>query len=156
MHVRELNVAGDATAAAAALALQRLAYRAEADLIGRDDIPPLWEDLDGLRACGETFVAAFGEPDALIGFVSYKVAGDTLDVHRLVVHPSHVRRGIATALVEATVGCARAAGCHHVTVSTASANQPAVVLYTRLGFARVEELEVVPGFLISRFRRALY
>ena len=45
----------DASTARQVLALQRMAYRIEADLIGFDDIPPLQESLDELQACKEVF-----------------------------------------------------------------------------------------------------
>ena len=45
----------DASTARQVLALQRMAYRIEADLIGFDDILPLQESQDELKACKEVF-----------------------------------------------------------------------------------------------------
>ena len=58
----------------------------------------------------------------LVGAVSYKRDGDTVDIHRLVVDPAAFRGGIATALLDALE--AREAGATHWTVGTGAANAP--------------------------------
>jgi ribosomal protein S18 acetylase RimI-like enzyme len=90
----------DRAVAGAALAVQRRAYRVEADLVGFDAIPPLHESLADLQASTETFLAA-NVDGQLAGLVSWKRAGDTLDLHRLAVDPRFFRAGIGRALVRA-------------------------------------------------------
>ena len=139
-----------ADVARAALELQRRSYRIEADLVGFDAIPPLHESLAGLQASGETFLAALVD-DRLAGFVSWKVIGETLDLHRLAVDPGHFRAGIGRALVrgaEAAVPAAR-----RVIVQTGAANEPAKALYRSEGFDQVGEREVVPGFWVTLFEK---
>jgi ribosomal protein S18 acetylase RimI-like enzyme len=121
--------------------LQRASYAVEAELIGAASLPPMHETPDQLRASGETFLGAL-RTGRLLGVVSYKRDGDTVDIHRLAVHPSAFRRGIARDLLDALE--AREAGAGHWTVGTGAGNLPARTLYERRGFAVTEE-RVVPG-----------
>lgn len=131
-------------------ALQRAAYRVEADLIGHDGIPPLHETPEALRTCGETFLGAVVE-GVLAGAVSYRVDGAVLDLHRVMVHPDFFRRGLARRLVGAAE--AAAPGAARVVVSTGSLNVPAQRLYEGLGFREVGEREVAPGLRVTTFEK---
>lgn len=138
--------------AAAILLLQRLAYRREADLIGSDAIPPLHEPLEALQNSGETFFGYVLEGQ-LAGAVSYKRSGALLDIHRLMVHPAFLRRGIARALLQFVQGCEP--GIERVIVSTGSLNTPALALYQQQGFAATGQEEVVPGLWITHLEKIL-
>jgi ribosomal protein S18 acetylase RimI-like enzyme len=138
--VEPLDLADDATLAAV-VALQRASYAVEAELIGAPSLPALIETPEQLRASGETFLGAT-DGETLLGAVSYKRDGDTVDIHRLVVDPGAFRRGIATALLDALER--REVGADHWTVGTGAANLPARTLYERRGFAVAEE-RIVPG-----------
>src|SRR5262245_58351469 len=92
----------DSAIAMEVLHLERRAYRAEADPIGSDAIPPLHETLEGLQACGETFLGAIDDGE-IVGAVSWRLIDATLDIHRLVVRPDHFRRRIGTSLVRAAL-----------------------------------------------------
>ncbi len=140
----------DSTVARDVLALQRRAYRIEADLIGSDGIPPLTESLDELRRSGETFLGAFVD-GVLAGVVSWKRDGDTLDIHRLAVDPAYFRRGIGAGLVRRAEAAEPAA--LRVIVQTGAANEPAKTLYRREGFAEVGEREVAPGLRVTLFEK---
>ena len=94
-----------------------------------------------LRGCGETFLGA-REGGELLGAVSFRRAGGTVDIHRLVVDPGAFRRGVASALLDALEE--RETGATHWTVGTGAANAPARALYERRGFTATEE-RVVPG-----------
>ena len=134
------------------LELQQDAYRVEARLIGSDEIPPLRESLAELQACGEIFLGAFAD-GRLAGAVSWKVDGETLDLHRLVVDPAYLRRGIGAALVRAAL--AAGTGLRRAVVQTGAANEPARSLYLREGFTLVDEVEPVPGLRVARFSKSL-
>src|SRR5919201_3614970 len=97
----------DRETAQAVLQLQRLAYRVEAELIGSDGIPPLRETLEELRTCGEEFLGSLVEGQ-LVGAISWRFGADTIDIHRLVVHPAHFRRGSAWLPVGVSCCAARA------------------------------------------------
>jgi ribosomal protein S18 acetylase RimI-like enzyme len=139
-RVAELDLGDDATLERL-LALQRASYAVEAELIGADVLPPMRETPAELRGCRETFLGA-SEGEELLGAVSFRRAGGTVDIHRLVVDPSAFRRGVATALLDALE--ARERDATHWTVGTGAANAPARALYERRGFTATKE-RVVPG-----------
>ena len=80
--------------------LQRRAYRVEAALIGSEEIPPLRETLAELQGSGETFLGARVD-GTLVAAISWRVVGETIDLHRLVVDPARFREGLGSALVRA-------------------------------------------------------
>ena len=142
----------DTEVATALLELQRQAYEVEAALIGSGDIPLLTETLDELQSSGETFLAVLVE-GRIVGAVSYRLLSDTIDVHRLIVDPSHFRGGIGTALVRAAVSAEPSAT--RAIAQTGVDNEPAKALYLREGFEQTEELEVAPGLRVARFGKRL-
>ena len=132
---------GDDTTLERLVALQRQSYAVEAEWIGAPTLPPMRETPAQLRAAGETVLGARRD-GALIGAVSYKRDGETVDIHRLVVDPAAFRGGVATALLDALE--ARHADATHWTVGTGVGNEPVLALYARRGF-RVTEERIVPG-----------
>jgi hypothetical protein len=90
----------DQSTASELLELPRRAYRVEAELIGSFAIPALHETLAELQRCGETFLGAIVD-GAIAGAISWRVVGDTIDLHRLIVDPAH--------FAEASVRCSSAA-----------------------------------------------
>lgn len=125
--------------------VQRLAYAVEAEIIGFDGIPPLHETPEELRAADETFLGLYDE-EGLVGAVSYRLEGSTVDICRLVVHPRAHRRGIATTLLDALPDGPQI-------VSTGTKNVPALNLYRRRGFVETGTHEVGPGVSITNLAR---
>jgi GNAT superfamily N-acetyltransferase len=140
VEVGPLDLGDDATLESL-VALQRAGYAVEAELIGAETLPPLHETPEQLRATGETFLGAH-RAGGLVGALSFKRDGPTVDIHRLVVDPGAFRCGVATALLDALE--ARESDATHWMVGTGAANVPARALYERRGFSAVEE-RVVPG-----------
>ena len=140
VEVAELDL-GDSDTLDRLVALQRAAYAVEARLIGAQELPPMRETPAQLRRSGETFLGARRD-GRLIGAVSFKRDGATVDIHRLAVDPAAFRAGVATALLDALE--AREAAAEHWTVGTGAANAPARALYERRGYAVTEE-RTVPG-----------
>ncbi|MFS0554308.1 GNAT family N-acetyltransferase [Brevibacillus sp. 179-C9.3 HS] len=130
--------------------IQQRAYRVEAELIGTEDIPPLRESIEQLKACGETFYGYLVE-DELAGAVSFLIEGDTLDIHRMIVDPAHFRKGIASQLLASVHEHA----CSKIVVATGSLNEPAVRLYERHGYTLISKKEVKPGLWLSFFEKAI-
>lgn len=132
------------------LRLQRAAYAVEAALIGDDRIPPLHEDEEQLRAAGLQCLGSWCADDTpacqrLAGAVAWVHAGEALDVHRLVVDPTQVRRGVGRALV------AHLLATHPdlpAVVSTGRDNVPARRLYEGLGFREGGTVEALPGLWV--------
>jgi ribosomal protein S18 acetylase RimI-like enzyme len=147
--IRPINPA-DPGIAPRLLEVQHRAYAVEAALIGFDGIPPLQEDLAGLMASTEHWLGCFTD-DVLVAAVAYQIPDhETLDITRLVVDPSHARKGHATALLDA-LDDLEPRGLS--LVATGTANAPAIKLYLARGYHEFEQLEVGPGIGITRFRR---
>ena len=151
MELARLDLS-DTEIAAQLLALQRRAYRVEADLVGSDDIPPLHETMEELASSGETFLGALLD-DVVVGAISWKLVEGTLDIHRLVVDPAQFRSGIGASLVRAALAAEPTATS--AIVQTGAANDPARRLYLSEGFEQVDEIEAAPGLRVARFRKPL-
>ena len=136
--------------ASAVLELQRASYALEAELIGDDRIPQLTETLEELRAADLEWLGV-ADGDGLAGAVSWRVLDDgTVDIHRLVVSPRALRRGVASALLDALDA---AYPDRPMVVSTGTANEPALRLYRGRGFRTTAEREVHPGLSITELER---
>ena len=119
------------------LAVQHAADAIEAELIGYPDLPPLHETLAGLQATAEEVWLCW-DGDALVGVVGLEHGEDEMVIARLFVAPATFRRGVGSALVEHAL--ARARG-RRVRVGTGARNAPALGLYERHGFHRLDERE---------------
>lgn len=130
--------------------LQQASYAVEARIIGFDGLPPLLESLEQLRACDESFLGVRDE-SKLVGAVGWtRLPSGALDICRLVVHPVAHRRGVATVLLDALDAIEPA---ELTTVSTGTANLPALTLYRRRGFTPVGEQQIAPGVTITLLER---
>jgi len=143
MDVESLDMT-DAPTADQVLAVQRAAYRFEADLIGSDEIPPLHESRDDVMASPLDWLGVI-EDGKIVGVLGYSVAGDSIDVDRLVVAPEMARMGIGSALLGALPPSVE------VTVSTGTLNSPARAFYESHGFAAVGTSEPVPGLSVTHY-----
>ena len=133
------------------LELQRVSYQIEADLIG-SSIPPLRETLPELQSSDEDFHGFF-EDDRLLGFISHKLEGNVLDIHRVAVHPDAFKRGIARRLLEFVLKLEPSA--KQAIVQTGSLNLPACKLYLSFGFETLERKEVALGLELTLFAKNL-
>jgi len=86
--------------AEAILALQKLAYRSEAEIYNDFTIPPLTQTLEGIKKDFENqfFLKAIID-GKIIGSVRAFVKEGTCYVGRLIVHPDFQNRGIGTHLM---------------------------------------------------------
>jgi ribosomal protein S18 acetylase RimI-like enzyme len=147
--IRPLDVS-DRALAERLLEIQHRAYAVEAELIGFDGIPPLQEDLAGLMSSTEHWLGRY-DGDVLVGAVAYEFPdADTVDISRLIVDPTHARRGHGRALLD------------HLdqleprpisVVATGTANTPAVTLYTSRGYHETARIEIAPGVTVTQFSR---
>lgn len=152
MTVEPLDIQAPGVAEAVA-DLQQRAYAVERALLGVEDLPPMREGPDDLRACGETFLAVRDDAGGVAGVVGYTLRDGELEISRLMVDPPHFRRGIGKALLGAL---AALPAWRLMRVSTGAGNAPAVALYRGMGFMPATSRQIRPGLRVVSFeRRAL-
>lgn len=87
-----------------------------------------------MQHCGETFFGYY-ENEKLYGIISIKVDDDEVDIHRLIVHTNHFRRGIAQLLLNFIETKFEV---ETIKVATGSKNTPAVNFYKKNGFQNIK------------------
>jgi ribosomal protein S18 acetylase RimI-like enzyme len=114
--------------------LWRRAYQVEANLLGRDDFPPLRVSLSALTTRPGTFYGLV-EEGRLVGAIEVEEVGaKARQISALVVEPDCVRRGLGRRLVNFVLEDAPG----RVLVSTSAANTPALALYGSVGFRKTK------------------
>ena len=86
---------------------------------------------------GSTLLLGAWAGPRLVGVATGEVAVDDADVHLVVVHPDHRRRGVGRALATALCRALGAAGADRVLLEVRAGNTAARGLYARLGFSEV-------------------
>jgi ribosomal protein S18 acetylase RimI-like enzyme len=137
----------DPVVAMAIVALQRKAYKVEAELVGYPDLPPLKESPADIMGSNDKFfgIASRGR---LVAVISTEDTSDATVVSRLCVAPDCARRGHGLRLVRHVLDLAPGP----VTVSTAQANAPALGLYRKLGFETCREWTTQDGLALVTLR----
>ncbi len=133
------------------LTIQIPAYEMEAKIIGSYEIPPLKDTVDTLQQCGETFFGYYLNEE-LCGAISIKLEDDKVDIHRLIVHPNHFRKGIAQTLLNFLE---KNSNVKAVKVATGSKNTPAVNFYKKNGFQNIKEVTINEQLSITFFEKKL-
>ena len=134
--IRKINIKNEKIANEV-LELQRNSYKAEAEIINCYDIPPLKDTLESLMKCGEVFYGYLIK-NKIKSVISYKVANNTLDIHRVAIHPDHFRKGIARRLLE-FIGTVEE-DFSRIEVCTGKKNILAKNLYLQSGFSEVSDI----------------
>ena len=89
-----------------------------------------------LERPGQSFCyLARTEANAVVGFCSFWLVVDELHINNLAVVPEQRRAGIATALLHHVMTEGARLGAVRATLEVRKSNEPARVLYERLGFA---------------------
>lgn len=132
------------------LEVQIPSYQIEAELIGFQGIPPLHDTVESLMQCNETFLGYF-LTNELAGFISYTKEDTVLDIHRMAVHPTHFRKGVASSLIAHLLN--QESDMKKSIVCTGTKNTPAKNLYRRFGFCEIEDKEIAPGVSLTFFER---
>ena len=124
------------------LAVQHAAYAIEAELIGYPDLPPLHETLEGLQASAEEMWLCVGGRRARGRRRAWSTARTRWSSRGSSWRPPASGSGVGSALV----GHALAqAGGRRVRVGTGARNAPALALYERFGFRRLDEGSPTPS-----------
>lgn len=134
------------------LNIQISSYKVEAEIIDFYEIPPLKDTVDTLQQCGETFFGYYLNEE-LCGVISIKAEKGVIDIHRLMVHPKHFRKGIAKMLldfIESNKG-----GIETIIVSTGSKNTPAVTFYLENGFLKTGETRLTENLSLTSFKKEI-
>lgn len=134
------------------LALQKLAFRGEAELYDDWSIPPLTQTLEEIQKQFEdhTFLKAL-MGSQIVGSVRARLEEDTCFVGRLIVHPEWQRGGIGTRLMREIE--ARMAGARQFEVFTGSRSEGNIRFYNRLGYEACVSLAVSPRMTLLYMRK---
>ncbi|WP_338472876.1 GNAT family N-acetyltransferase [Niallia sp. XMNu-256] len=133
------------------LNIQMPSYKVEAEIIGSYEIPPLRDTVYTLQHCRETFFGYY-ENDVLCGVISIKIDDYDVDIHRLIVHPNHFRKGIAQLLLNFIETKCQ---IETIKVATGSKNIPAVRFYKKNGFRNIKEVIVNEQLSLTFFEKKL-
>ena len=129
LEIREDDLAGEATRALVALHLAGMHANSPPDSV-------FALDLSGLQAPDVTVWTAW-DGDALAGIAALKSLGDgSGEIKSMRTHPDHLRKGVATALLDHIIEVARKRGLWRLSLETGSgpAFDPALCLYRKRGF----------------------
>ena len=77
------------------------------------------------------------EGDVVAGYIGSQTVMEETDMMNVAVHPDYRRKGIAEALVNGLVDALKAQGSHCLTLEVRASNEPAKMLYEKLGFSQI-------------------
>lgn len=132
------------------LTVQIPAYKIEADYLNSTAIPRLYDTVNDIQSCAETFYGYFSE-NKLIGFISFVQEEQLMDIHRLVVSPDFFQKGIATKLLSYIFNMFPSSMTY--IVQTGKANTPAIALYKKHGFIEVTNTELPDGLVLTKLKK---
>ena len=134
------------------LTLQKEAYQVEATYLGVSDIPPLRDTTRAIMYSNEEFIG-FWDGKSLIGSIAYEVSKGALILSRVMVSPSHFRKGIATALLQYLFSSKGEDSVYIVT--TGAQNYPAIELYKKFGFTECQSYATREGIQLLKLIRTV-
>lgn len=76
----------------------------------------------------------YEDNDSIIGFISYKVLVDRVEIIDLFVHINYRRKQIGSKLFETMLDKCREKGCKSITLEVKVTNNPAIELYKKYEF----------------------
>ena len=90
-----------------------------------------------LEADDRLVLAHTDSTGSVIGVANFGCVEDMADLHRVVVHRDARGRGVAAQLIQAGIEWAEALGATRMLLEVRTDNDPALELYSRLGFDRI-------------------
>lgn len=150
MTVRELTPAEVAAHAAELLRIQLAAFRIEAEILGHDRIPYLYESVRDIMAPQLRWIVDLSEEAGRIteirGAVVLAERQAGLFITRVIVSPDHHRRGVATRVLAHAQGIGQ-----RLFVITSEDNPPGIGMYRKAGFDRVRDVETDTGSVLTEY-----
>ena len=115
--------------------LFQLAYKVEANLVKVEKFPPLlWQPEDIQKRRGD-FWGIYQNSKLIACAQVFQKSGSEVQIHSLVVHPNHFRKGLGASLVDFVLN-------HYlygaIYVETAAVNTPAILLYEKKCFKIID------------------
>jgi GNAT superfamily N-acetyltransferase len=132
--------------------LQKLSYQVEAEIIGYSAIPPLHESINDILNSKEIYLAYF-EEQQIAGILAYEFKGNFIIISKMMVHPDHFKKGIASNLIEYLFKIYSHAW--RARVSTGAKNYPAKKLYQKYGFVKTGERKIDNALTLFTFEKEL-
>ena len=129
------------------VALQRRAYRPEAELLKFPELPPLRESPAQVMASEETFFGLTTR-SRLVAIVAIESDTAGTRISRLCVAPESTRRGYATRLLRHAL----AKATPPIRVTTGEKNEAALALYSSLGFVAERRHQSQEGLALVTLR----
>lgn len=131
--------------------MQQISYLIEAQWMQFEDIPPLIETMEELRQNAEQFYGWYTSTGELVGVIAVECKTQyELHICRLMVRRDHFRQGIGRALMEYIL---HTPGVERFTICTGVCNEPAMKLYSSLGFQKLYDEEIVPGIYLRTLEK---
>ena len=124
-------------------------YIVEAELLNIDNFPPLKRTVDDLLISDTEFYA-FWKNNEMAALVEIKNDNAYTDIQSLVVHPKYFRQGLGIQLISFILN---SLDSEIFTVETGLENKPAIRLYEKLGFQKIEQWETTSGVRIVKFQK---
>ena len=113
------------------LEIQKVAYKAEAEIYNDFSIPPLHENEKAIQEDLQVSRILVAEKGEVVGSVRGKDTGETIVISRLSVHPDWQGKGIGKALMS---GIMEAFPCKSFELFTGHKSERNIRLYEALGF----------------------
>ena len=129
------------------LALQKLAYRSEADRYQDETLPPMVQTIEALQEAFKRLVILKAVmDDVIVGSVRAHAEGDTCFIGRLIVHPDFQNQGIGQILMHQIENA-----FSHVKrfeLFTGHKSDGPLHIYRKLGYKRFKEKKLATHTLV--------
>lgn len=134
------------------LKLQYLCYQVEGERYDDYTIPPLTQDLAGVRADHEAGVMLVVRLEGeVIGSVRARRHGGAFHIGRLVVHPRFQRRGLGTRLLAAVED--RAGDAERLELFTGERSTEFLAMYAAAGYRAYHTEQIAPHLRMVHLRK---